>query len=242
MATPFSDLVVDVRRQLNETSAVFWDDAEILAHLQRGAKDLWRRINDLFQAHFITLDESNVTAEIGTYTLTGVPSDVYRIVAIEPRLLGDASLTPGLIFMPRDFNSPEFREARARGNVKPQNQIVYYQLFTAGAPVAAPTIRIAPALSVAVNLTVLYNQVLVNSAMTLTDDVPIPGEADNALIAWGIAYCRAKEREDRSPDPEWLAVYATEKTNLITQITPRQIQEPEYVTGLFEASDNFGDG
>lgn len=241
MATTFATLIASVRTKLDEGSAVYWTDAEILAHLQNGAKDLWRRINDLYENHFVTLDTTNMTIAADAYTVTGVPADVYRIVEIEPRTLGESSTTPGLIFKPKDYQRPEFREARARGSVSPTNQIVYYTLFNAGGPVAAPTIRIAPALSAAVNLTVLYVPTLDNTDMTSADDNPVPGESDNALVAWATAYCRARETDSRAPDPEWLAVYATEKANLIEQIGPRQIQEVETVDGLFENPDNSGD-
>ena len=52
-------------------------------------------------------------------------------------------------------------------------------------------------------------------------------------MAWTVAFARAKEREDRSPDPAWLAIYATEKQNILTRLTPRQTQEPEIVGDMF---------
>jgi hypothetical protein len=72
------------------------------------------------------------------------------------------------------------------------------------------------------------------ATMTAASTVPIPGEADNALIAWTVAYARAKERDDRSPDPGWLTVYATEKQHLLQSLGLRQLQEPEYVKAMFE--------
>jgi hypothetical protein len=50
-----------------------------------------------------------------------------------------------------------------------------------------------------------------------------------------MAWARAKEREDRSPDPEWLASYATEKSNLIVSATPRQEDEAKVVDAIFES-------
>jgi hypothetical protein len=110
---------------------------------------------------------------------------------------------------------------------------VFYDIIGQGSPVAAPTVQVAPATNSAVLLRFVYVPTL--AAVASTGNNPIPGEADNALIAWCVAYCRAKEREDRAPDAEWLAIYATEKANLLTSLTPRQTQEPEYVEAMFEA-------
>jgi hypothetical protein len=49
-----------------------------------------------------------------------------------------------------------------------------------------------------------------------------------------VAWARAKEREDRSPDPAWFATYSTDKQSLLTALTPRQEQEEEVVEGLFD--------
>jgi hypothetical protein len=89
-------------------------------------------------------------------------------------------------------------------------------------------------LSSALNLRVAYIPTLTSTDMETGDANPIPGEADNAVYAWIIAFARAKERDDRSPDPNWLAVYATEKQAILTVCDPRQEQEPKYVEGMFE--------
>lgn len=240
MATLMSAIVTRARRHLNETTAVFWSDQELIDLGNLGIKDLWRKICDLYQHHFFTLDATNVSLTASSSALTGVPSDVYRVVSIEPRVLGNSNPNQGLVFKPADWNDPRFVAARAIGPINPNNAIIYYTLITAGAPVAAPTIRVAPQVSSAVNLTLAYNQTL--AAVASGDNIPIPGEADNAIIAWIVAYARAKEKDDRSPDPEWLAVYATEKAGLMQQLTPRQIQEPQYAEGMFGETDDWGWG
>ena len=63
---------------------------------------------------------------------------------------------------------------------------------------------------------------------------PIPGEADKALVSYAVAFSRSKERDDRSPDPNWIAVYATEKQSILARITPRQEQDVEFAFGLFD--------
>lgn len=240
MATLMSAILTSARRHMTETTAAFWSDAELLDLGNKGIKDLWRRINDLYKHYFITIDSTNVTLAASTSTLTGVPTDVFRVVSIEPRVVGQSNPNPGLIFKPKDYNDPEFVAARARGPVEPNNTIIFYDVMNAGAPVGAPTIIIAPQVSSAVNLKLVYNQVL--AAVVAADNNPIPGESDNALVAWIVAYARAKERDDRAPDPEWLAIYGTEKNNLTTQLTPRQIQESSVAQGMFGEEDDWGYG
>jgi hypothetical protein len=235
VATAVSSLLTQARRHLNETTATFWSDAELVDLCNKGIHDLWRRINDLYQHYFITIDSTNVTLAASSSALAGVPSDVFRVVTIEPRVLGGSNPNPGLIFKPRDYNHPDFVQARGEDAIEPLDAVLYYTLFSAGPPVSAPTIRVAPQVTSAVNLTLVYNQVL--AAVTASSDNPIPGQSDNALIAWMVAYARAKERDDTAPDPEWLAIYGTEKVNLVTQLTPRTIQEPTYAEGMFEGWD-----
>ena len=232
MATLISALVTKVRLRLTESTANYWTDAELADICIDGARDLWRRLNDLYQSYFITIDDTNMSIAANATQVTGVPADLFRVVTIEPRVLGDSSPNPGLIFKPRDYNDADFLRARAASARDPNNVIVFYTVMQQGPPVSAPAIVFAPKLSSAVNLHVVYNQTL--GALTSASNNPIPGESDNALVAWTVAYARAKEREDRAPDPEWLAIYGTEKTNLVQQLTPRQIQEPDTVHGMFE--------
>lgn len=232
MATLISAIRSRIRTQLVESTATYWTDDEIDAHVIAGIKDLWKRINDTYENYFATVDITNVSLAASSNTLTGVPADVFTVVTLEPRVLGESNPNPGLVFKPADYNSPQFTAARGVRALDPKNCVIYYALFAQGAPVSAPTIRVAPQVSSAVNLTLVYNATL--ATLTGASNNPIPGESDNALFAWGIAYCRAKEREDAAPDPEWLAVYATEKTALIQALAPRQTQEPEVAEAMFE--------
>jgi len=232
MATLLSALITDARKHLNETAAAYWSDAELTAIANKGMKDLWRQINDLYENYFVTVDDTNVTLAASTATLTGVPTDVFRVVTIEPRIVGSTNPNPGVIFKPRSYTHPDFQKARAMGDVTPTGTVIFYDLMNPGAPVGAPSIRVAPTISSAINLRLVYNQVIPD--VTTAQSNPIPGESDNAIVAWIVAYARAKERDDRAPDAEWLAIYATEKTNLTSQLTPRSIQEPQVVEGMFE--------
>jgi len=233
VATTFTVLTTRTRERLVETTASFWTDAEILAFLIDGAKDLWRAILDLNQEHFLTNDVTNVSLAADATSLTGVPTDVFRVAIIEPRDTTSDGSAPDLQFLPRDFNHPDFAAARSVAAQSPNGIQVFYCLINAGAPVAAPSILTAPKLNAAVTLRLVYNQTL--GTLTGSSDNPIPGEADNALINYAMAYLMGKQTEGNlTPDPEWLSLYATEKKNILIALTPRQTQEPETVEGYME--------
>ncbi|KKN61510.1 hypothetical protein LCGC14_0520980 [marine sediment metagenome] len=232
MATLLSALETRVRFHLREATAKFWTSAELINYFNEGIQDLEGAILDLSQDHFITIDTTNVSLTADSSTLTGVPSDVFRVVNIEPRDLSSGSATRHVHFTPRDLNHRDFRAARGQTAVAAgEQQDFYYAIINAGAPVAAPTIQVAPQSSSAINLALTYNQTL--TVLTASGTNPIPGESDAALIAYTMALAKAKEREDHAPDPEWIAVYSTHKSNLLTRLTPRQVQEPEVVEALY---------
>lgn len=212
-----------------------WTDAELLELAIRGVTDMWAAIIDLNQWHYATIDESNVSLAASGTSLTGVPTDVFRILLIEPRDTTNTNTARNIRFVPKDYNSPDFQNARAESALDPTGDvIIFYAMTGAGSPIAAPTIRTAPVISSALTLRFCYVPSLPVTTYTTTDTNPIPGESNNALVAWIVAYARAKEREDRSPDASWLSIYATEKQSLLVRMTPRQTQEPEHVEGLFE--------
>lgn len=222
-------ILLKVRPALMELTARFWTDAELLDILNDGVKDLWGAILDVHGDHFITVDATNVSLAASGTSLTGVPADCFRVQTIEPRDLTETGAANSLVFVPRNYKDPSFAAARGLSAQDPSSvTVVYYHITGVGAPAAAPVIYTAPILNTAVLLRFVYNP----TAVTTTNN-PIPGESDNALKAWTIAFARAKEREDRMPDPGWLATYATEKSHLLTRLTPRQEQEPEVVEDFF---------
>lgn len=213
-------------------TAPYWTEQELLDILILGCKDLWRAITDLHQGHFTTIDITNVSLPASAVALTGVPADCFRVLMIEPRDLSTAGTSRFLYFRPKQYHGVLFQNARSWSAITPSNSdVIYYDILNAGSPVAAPSIVIAPAVATAVDLTLVYVHIL--PTLIESSDNPIPGESDNALISWGVAWARAKEREDRSPDPSWFATYSTDKVSLLTVLTPRQEQEVETVEGLF---------
>jgi hypothetical protein len=230
--TTIQHVIGRVRDNILEPQPRFWSDMELLDHIVAGVRDLWRDIVDLKQEHFLTVDATNVSLAASTATLTGVPSDVHKIYQIEPRDLTTSSSNVGLVFSPLDYNDKKFQSARGSSNIDPSNDTIYYAITAAGGPVGAPTIYVAPKVTTAVLLNFVYVPTL--GTLTEASNIPIPGEASNALVAWGMAFARAKERDDRSPDPNWLAIYATEKQHLLQSLGLRQYQEPATVDAVFE--------
>jgi hypothetical protein len=234
MATLISSLITNVRTTpLIEPTANFWSDAELLDHAVNGIRDLWKAILDLNEGHFVTIDETNVSMAASSNTLTGVPADVFRVELIELRDQTSASSIQDLTFEPRAINHPDFTGARSLGTVDPGGTTVYFSVFGAGVPVGTPSIEVAPKINTAALLRLVYTAGI--GTLTAGSTNPIPGESDHAIQAWIVAHARAKEREDRSPDPEWMAIYATDKAKILTALTPRQTQEPEVAEAMFEA-------
>lgn len=242
-ASLISSLVGQVRTHLVEASAGFWSDAELVLHMNNAVKDLWRKIAGEYQDYFVTQDTTNFNIAANTSVIAGIPADVYRPIMLRPRVVGQNSVNRGLIFKFRRLNHPEFVQAQAACARKPCDTVVFYTVQNPGAPVAAPVMQIAPQLTDAVLLACDYVGILPNlpaptdpSYAAYTN--PIPGESDNALIAWTVAYAKGKESPDpaqRAPDANWLAIYGTEKQNLVAELsTPRSEQDQEVVEGMFE--------
>jgi len=240
--TPYTSLIKSARLQIAAAKVrgttyrpdQFWTDDELFHYALKGTTDLWKAVIDLHHEHFLTLNSTDVSLQSGVNQLTGVPNDTFRVYLIEPT----DPTTVGCRFVPRAVNSREFAAARWQGLQTPVTPgmgiVVYYCLTGAGAPNSAPVIQTAPQLATAVTLNFWYVPILGVHQYTLENATnPIPGESDQAIIAWIIAYMRAKERDDRSPDPAWISVYSNEKTSLLASLTPRQEQEPEYVESVF---------
>lgn len=232
MSTLISSIETSVREALEEPTANFWTSAELIGIINRGVKDLWRATVDLKQEHYISVNNTDVTLPANSSTLSGLPSDIHKVYIIEARDQSTNSTNNSLIFIPLDYNDIRFQNSRGADAVDASSNTIYYAITGQGGPVNAPTIYCAPQVTSSVNISFVYVPTL--QTLTAGSIVPIPGEADNALIAWTIAFARAKERDDRSPDPNYLAVYSTEKMNILQSLGLRQYQEPSYVSAAFE--------
>ncbi len=239
--TPYRELIKSARFQIAAARGKdatykpdgFWSDDELFGYAKRGTADLWEAVIDLHHEHFLTLNTTDVSLASGVNQLSGVPIDTFRVYDIQPT----NPTTLGCVFLPRAINSRDFRAALQQGAQAPVSPtlgiVVYFCLTGAGAPNNTPIVRTAPSLAAAVAVNFWYIPTLGLPQYNLDTANPIPGESDQALIDWIIAYMRAKERPDRTPDPAWIALYASEKQNLMASLTPRQESEPEYVEGIF---------
>lgn len=232
MSAKISDIEVIARRQLRETTANFWSSQELTDICAAGIRDLWRDIADLKQGHFFRLNDTDVYMDASTGKLRGVPTDIHKMFLIEARDMSETSGNVGLTFTPLPYHHHTFQSARTQGDVDPSNNVIYYAITQPGGPIGAVDIYVAPTSTAIVPLTIGYVPVL--GDMTTNTTVPIPAESTNALVAWTTAFARAKEREDGSPDPNLLAIYATEKAHILESLGMRQYQEPSYVDAVFE--------
>lgn len=232
MSSQLSTIEALTRQRLIEITPSFWSSAELTDIIIAGIKDLWRDIVDLKQEHYLTVNITDVFLAASSNVLSGVPTDVHKIYIIEPRTLAANGSNAGLIFKPMDYNTRDFQLARSMDPIEPVNATIYYSIMGQGAPVNAPVIRTAPKLTSQLDISFCYVPTI--GQLTSASMIPIPGEADNALVAWTVAFARAKEREDRSPDSNWLAIYATEKQHLLQSLGLREYQEPSYVDAIFE--------
>jgi len=230
MATTIQQIITDARVQLNETVANFWQDSELLGYVNRGIKDLRRHINQTHQNYSFTLSTGAVSTAASSSELTGVPTDVGVILNLEP---ADMESYP-LVFRPAAWESAKFQSARREDPYDAASGgTIWYTITGVGAPSgSAPTIRIAPQVTAAIALNLSYQPVPAN--LTVSDNVPLPGDADQALIEWTCAYAIARQRGDETPDKSRMANYAGEVAKILVAVAPRDESEPQVVEAMFE--------
>lgn len=231
MPTKISAIESMARLRLVEATPSFWSSAELTDIIIAGIRDLWRDVVDLKQEHYFTRNTVDVSLPAGTDHLIGVPADIHKVYLIEPVDTTVNSTNAGLSFSPLDYNHKDFIAARGMDAIDPTSAVIYYCITGQGAPVNAPVIYCAPKVTSAVSIAFTYIPTL--PSMDTNSNVPIPGEADNALVAWTVAFARAKEDDNRAPDANWLSIYATEKSHLMQSLGLRQYQEPTTVDALF---------
>jgi hypothetical protein len=232
MATTFQALLTPIRNHLIEVTPKFWSDIELLDISYRGARDLWRDVVDLKQEHYLTVDITNVSLPANSTQLLGVPADVHKVYMIEPRDITTNGNNHGLLFKPLEYNNTTFQLARSRDAIDASNDTIYYAVTQQGAPVGAPVILVAPKTTSIVPIAFSYVPIL--GPLTATSVLPIPGEADNAIIAWTVAFAAGKQEDGggRAPDAAWLAIYSSEKGHLLQSLGLRGYQEPQYVDAM----------
>ncbi len=231
MASLLSDIETTARKRLIEPVPRFWTSDELIGIAIAGIKDLWRSIVDLKQEHYLTINNSVIYPANGI-ELTGLPTDIHKVYMVEPLDPTENSANNGLRFQPLEYNHRFFQQARTMQSVAPVSTNIYFSVAGQGAPDAVTRVLCAPKVTSNVNISFSYVPTL--PLLNKDSQVPITGEADNALVAWTVAYARAKERDDRTPDSGWMAIYGTEKQNLLESLGLRQYQEPKIGDAMFE--------
>lgn len=207
-----------VRRHLgmNAGEDAEWTQDELMDLMNLAFRDLWRDILDLGEDYFQTVDASNVSQASSATTISGVPADVHRILQIEPR---DLSAIAGLKYEPRPFAAPDILVQRALASAAPSAKTHYFVVHGSAAPSAAPTIQVSPKVSSNILLTMVYIATLATKVSTDTN--PIPGESDQAVVAFTMAYALCKKSPDRQPDPKWIRTFELEKERLLDSLEDR---------------------
>ena len=67
--------------------------------------------------------------------------------------------------------------------------------------------------------------------------IPLVGEPDRALMSYVMAFALAKQRDQRTPEPVWLQVYATEKQSVINSLA-----DPGEDTSIASDSNAYPNG
>lgn len=236
MPTPFSTIIASARTLLNEASASFWADTELLGYAIDGARDLWRAIVNLNQGHFVAVEATgNIVYGANTNWISGLPADLYRIESLELLDLTAANPVQNCTFEFRRVSDAEFQSSRSLSPQDPNGQQLFFHLYNAGAPVGTPLIEVAPQITTPVALRMVYTQTLPAANYTVKSINPVPGDSDHALMCWVIAHALARERDDLTPHPTWIAMYASDKNGLLESLTPRQTQDVETADAIFES-------
>jgi len=220
-----------------ETTARYWTDAELTSIMRLGAQDMWGAILDLHQDYYFKINDKDVYLRRRDAYLSGIPADCFRITLLEPRDTSVTGIGHQVLFVPRKYNHPDFIVARTLDAQDPGSmpaRQIYYQIVGLGAPSEPMRVVTAPLLNADLPLRLVYNQTIWPDSDNAPEMNPLPGEGDNALKAWTIAYARAKETDGRTPDAGWLGIYATEKAQMLVRLTPREEQEPDVVEDMFQ--------
>ena len=190
-----------VRDQLDELSASFWSDAQILRYINRGKDRVWNRlkaVNEYYCTVTRTSNDGVLTIQGESYTanafrlLAGtsdyvLPPDFDQMSAIECITSGytDLSITR------MDINNPEFRALRSLTDDQQPMDEIFYDII--GEPA---TIRIAPKVNVTLNLQITYVQTLADLSAE-TDRLALPNPLYQAVVDYAVSFAL---RQDRSPD------------------------------------------
>jgi hypothetical protein len=233
-------IIDNARVHLNDPNKTFWSDAELLVHLNAGAKDCWRHVQNLLQDYFFQIiEDGTVTQDVNATTLTIATSPtpkIYKIQGIEPVTQANY---PALNYFPRKYMHPDMVRARTADAVDPGSCGPAYYAIAGRGNDALPTIYVAPKFTAQVPIRLVFTPGI--GTLLIGDANPIPGESDQALENFIVAYAKPKETDEDgagqnpgTPDAGWLAMYKAERDSMCVSLDPRQEDQPDVAEGVHE--------
>jgi len=190
-----------VRDQLDESSASFWTDAQLLRYLNRAQSRVWNRLkaaNEYYCTVTRTSNDGALTIQGESYTASAfrivagtsdyvLPPDFDQMSTIEVITLGYEELSITRL----DINDPEFRGARSLVDNQSPSGEIYFDIV--GEPAS---MRIAPKSDTTLDLRITYVQTLADMSAD-TDRLMLPNPLYIAVADYATMYAL---RQDRSPD------------------------------------------
>lgn len=229
-----TQLLLDLRTNLDETTASYWTDARLIAFLNQALHLVWLEVKRLKADYFdvernstdgsVTIlgesyDCSGFALASGTTRYT-LPPDVAELKLIE-------CITSGyewLRFTFKDLTHPDFRYWRSvTDSLDPRGFLVDLT--------GERTMVIAPKPNRALDLRINYVPIL-DTLTTGTDTVQVPHPL--WLVVLDLATQRAQQMGEASPA---FAIWQQSAMLTVRQFMAahsRQTQDPEYAVGTFE--------
>lgn len=242
MSTP-GDLIVQVRRDLQETTPQIWSDTALLDWINAGIAKvalgmhsviqdwLTRRMKSTDPVETIfgsSFDPSGLKITGGTNTYT-LPPNMIEIRSLEP--LNQSDINLGIRFIPRNINSLDFMSAGRLTSSAAQITYFYDEVGLTNL-VIAPTP--ATGTSIDVNLLYVAHPETLDAGTTITQ---LPVQSFEAVKAY--AMFRAY-RSIAHPDANLeFARYKEELADLKDFSSPRESQDPLVVEGMFDEDDQL---
>lgn len=226
MAT-YNDVLTMVRDRLNEPTARFWTDAQLLAWISEGQRDIARRI-EVIQSSTAT----NIVANQNDYTITANIVRVHRVEYTDPQ---------GVIYALeyRDFNN---MDAIGYGwvDVSATGRPCYYTLWGVS-PSVSLTLFPKPDEAVTNGLRVYYYKYPDLSSST-TQSIELPGGWEDLIVE----YCEYSALR-KNKDPRWQEAKGLyeQKIEDMRQLTRRFVDQPGIID-YYDRQSNYlqfwGDG
>lgn len=241
MATPISQLITEIRGDINEYTPMVFRDTDLLVWINDGIQAVASEVHGMMEDWLTRRLKSTDASEtiqgtsyapsslkiVGGTDTYSLPPNLVQIRTLEPLTASDRQ--SGLTFIPRTHAHPEFLRL-TRLTAQSSQLVYYYALY------GPQTLRIAPTPASGVSIDVELWYVALPARLTLSGSISeLPLQAMKAVKAY--AGWRAMQSIN-SPDVNAkLIVYQTEVKELNALSSPRQTNDPVFVEGAFDEED-----